>query len=602
MGTTIEPIFYTTKETEGFLNTLESNIKECMGADADLLLDYPTIYIHVWQSKIDKLNGRYSLYIGEANDVIRRTKEHWAVAKITKENRKEGNWQYHMIEDKDEDDKYVIPTLYIFGHKLFHKSLTLDLENRLIDFCLAMPTAYMHNGRTNPQRNYLGDDVLDDIFAMIWKKLKRENEELFLSESLVKKSAIYKASPNHKLTSDQNNAKQQIIDKVIEAMINKKTGQLIMVEGEAGTGKTVLTSSTFYELLESKVLDEFDVNPFLLVNHEEQLNVYKHMAIKLGFKDEVVLNPTTFIRNHSEDNPVDITFIDESHLLWTQKKQAYNMGNNQLNDIMARSKITVMMFDEYQVLRKEQYIESEYLVQKRELAKSQNNYILLRNQLRMNCSNATMIWLDKFTKEMKITNLAPDTKGYEVKIFNTPEELHEAIKKKANKEDSSLSRLIASYDWPYVADKKPESPDQYWEVKIGSWQLPWNRELFNNLSLNRRQKMRLKSLDWAEQEHTINEVGSTFTIQGFDLAYAGVIIGPSVRYNKEKKIVWFDEEKKGYDKMKGNRTVSDGSTVNVSDILSQNELRVLLTRGTKGLYIYACDDDLRIALMNAIIF
>ena len=74
MGTTIEPIFYTTKETEGFLNTLESNIKKCMGADADLLLDYPTIYIHVWQSKIDKLNGRYSLYIGEANDVIEEQK------------------------------------------------------------------------------------------------------------------------------------------------------------------------------------------------------------------------------------------------------------------------------------------------------------------------------------------------------------------------------------------------------------------------------------------------------------------------------------------------------------------------------------------------
>ena len=30
--------------------------------------------------------------------------------------------------------------------------------------------------------------------------------------------------------------------------------------------------------------------------------------------------------------------------------------------------------------------------------------------------------------------------------------------------------------------------------------------------------------------HTINEVGSTFSIQGFDLNYVGVIIGPSVVY------------------------------------------------------------------------
>ncbi|WP_235697653.1 DNA/RNA helicase domain-containing protein [Corynebacterium diphtheriae] len=35
-----------------------------------------------------------------------------------------------------------------------------------------------------------------------------------------------------------------------------------------------------------------------------------------------------------------------------------------------------------------------------------------------------------------------------------------------------------------------------------------------------------KELSWAEKPHTINEVGSIFTIQGFDLNYAGVIIGP----------------------------------------------------------------------------
>ena len=39
-----------------------------------------------------------------------------------------------------------------------------------------------------------------------------------------------------------------------------------------------------------------------------------------------------------------------------------------------------------------------------------------------------------------------------------------------------------------------------------------------------------KNLAWAEQPHTINEVGSTYTIQGFDLSFVGVILGPSVKY------------------------------------------------------------------------
>lgn len=96
------------------------------------------------------------------------------------------------------------------------------------------------------------------------------------------------------------------------------------------------------------------------------------------------------------------------------------------------------------------------------------------------------------------------------------------------------------------------------------------------------------------------EAGSTFTIQGFDLAFAGVILGPSIRYNKTTKKIWFDESKRAWDRMIGNRRLQDGTVMNVTNTISQHELRVLMTRGTKGLYIYACDDDLRDALKTAI--
>lgn len=52
--------------------------------------------------------------------------------------------------------------------------------------------------------------------------------------------------------------------------------------------------------------------------------------------------------------------------------------------------------------------------------------------------------------------------------------------------------------------------------------------------------------------------------------------------------------------MTGNRVLQDGTIINVTNTISKNELRVLMTRGTKGLYIYACDDDLRDALKDAI--
>ena len=104
-------------------------------------------------------------------------------------------------------------------------------------------------------------------------------------------------------------------------------------------------------------------------------------------------------------------------------------------------------------------------------------------------------------------------------------------------------------------------------------------------------------MSWAEQPQTIDEVGSTFTIQGFDLNYVGVILGPSVKYRDGKVI--FEPSKKTYSKMTRNRTLSDGSKKNFGEELTKHEVRVLMTRGVEGLYIYACDKELREALLTA---
>lgn len=80
----------------------------------------------------------------------------------------------------------------------------------------------------------------------------------------------------------------------------------------------------------------------------------------------------------------------------------------------------------------------------------------------------------------------------------------------------------------HIIQIKIKKDFKYWEVKIGKWHKPWNRELEQDL--DRNQKREIKKLSWAEQPQTIKEVGSTFTIQGFDLNYSGVILGPSVKY------------------------------------------------------------------------
>ena len=547
----------------------------------EIIANFPTVYIHNWQD-----SGDFEVYVGESNDIFKRTRQHYDAA-VDK-----SKWQRKLME-KD-------ARLFIIGHEHFNKSLTMDIENRLMHYMMsAERVKHVHNLRDNPQISYYPVEELDEIFGRIWRGLRKENKELFPTESAIKDSAIYKASPLHKLTKEQKDARELILQKVSKALENGEIGQLIFIDGEAGTGKTVLNSSTFYELYCQAEEEEKTLKCYLLVNHDEQITVYEQIAEKLGLTakyGKVVSKPTTFINNHSEDDPVDVVFVDEAHLLLTQGKQSYH-GENQLKDIIARARVTVVMFDENQILTTEQFWEAQILEHYRNQAKAAENYIVLDKQLRMQADPVTMDWIDSFTKKGQLKEIPHTVDGYQIRVFDDPEMLDLEIQKKAKEKHSALSRVLATYDWEYSQKRKPDDRLRaYWEVVIGKWHKPWNRELAAELS--RKEKRKISGLAWAEQPQTINEVGSTFTIQGFDLNYAGVILGPSVKYRNGKII--FAPSESHNNKAIRNRTLSDGTKQKFGEMLIQHEVRVLMTRGVNGMYIYACDPELRAALLKAV--
>lgn len=160
-------------------------------------------------------------------------------------------------------------------------------------------------------------------------------------------------------------------------------------------------------------------------------------------------------------------------------------------------------------------------------------------------------------------------------------------------EDKGISRLVATFDWKYKQKSKPENED-YWMVEDSGFKIPWNYET----KPPKENRLKYKNLSWAEQPHTINEAGSTYSIQGFDLNYVGVIIGPSVIYRDGK--LHFVRENSENRLAVQQRTFNDGSKAYVADYLLKNELNVLLTRGVRGLYLYAVDDELQEALLKAL--
>lgn len=577
-------------------------------------LRFPTVYVIRSRRKV-KYGSRYTVYVGETNDIKKRTRQH-----LYQDPRGRDDWK-ELAKNPDVE-------MYVIGHPYFNKSLTLDLENRFLHYLEACQSVEHHNNRrTNEQREYFTLDHLDPIFEMVWDELRGIEPELFDDREAIQTSAIFKASPFHKLSEEQLDAQNRIFEAVNAALEARSEGgtesenKLIIVSGEAGSGKTVLISSVFNGLV-SGVRDEDErfrklaagpdgerapVDAYLISGHKNeggQYAVYEEIIRKLGIpapegadrKRNRVYKPTAFINSFSPDKPADVVLIDEAHLLLTQKSLGYFYDKPQIEAILDRAKVVIAVYDAKQVLETPQHWETplEEHFQHR-LAEPP---IRLGSQLRLNAGDATVEWIRNLVDPGIITEIPVDPEGYDLRIFENPADLEKAIRRKDSQVENSLARVIATFDWKYSSQhKNAEEDDGLWYVDVHhptkQIRMPWNLQLSRG---NRERRIAYRRA-WSETPETINEVGSTYTIQGFDLNYSGVILGPSITYRDGRIVI--DPSKSAHAKAVQRRQMADGSKVSFGEQLIKNELNVLLTRGTKGMYIYAQDEELRNALLDA---
>ena len=143
-----------------------------------------------------------------------------------------------------------------------------------------------------------------------------------------------------------------------------------------------------------------------------------------------------------------------------------------------------------------------------------------------------------------------------------------------------VARIVAGYCWKW-SDKLQPDGDLYKDVKIGDWEMPWET---NNVKARPPfSKKYAPSADlWASHPMGINQVGCIFSAQGFEVDYIGVILGPDIRFDKDRQCVYAE---KGY-----THSVND-SDLNFDEHI-KNIYRVLMSRGRKGCLIYCMDQAL----------
>ncbi|MFI5780620.1 DNA/RNA helicase domain-containing protein [Nocardia sp. NPDC051570] len=162
---------------------------------------------------------------------------------------------------------------------------------------------------------------------------------------------------------------------------------------------------------------------------------------------------------------------------------------------------------------------------------------------------------------------------FDVRIARSPQQMEDFLRAQADA--GAAARIAAGYCWPWTHEPRKDGtlePD----VVIGDWRKPWNK--FKDTITGEAPPGWL----WATDPRGFEQVGCIYTAQGFEYDWAGVILGPDIAVENGRLAVRRDATE---DSPLRNKKLFDDDV----EILIRNTYKVLLTRGLRGVVIYAVD-------------
>ena len=528
------------------------------------------------------------VYVGESRNAAARMHQHFASA-----------------------EKQHLSTIRVIVDGTFNKSVCLDLESYLIRM-LAGDGSYRVLNRNDgiTEADYYDRALYQKTFREVFDQLKSDG---VFTRSIpeIENSDLFKLSPFKALTQDQAIAVEGILEGFF-ADLESDTDSTIVVQGEPGTGKTVVAIYLLKLLVDiaSKIpaedLDSDSLfSEFFVDGYRELLTGINigfvvpqqslRESIRKVFRKTPGLNPamvmTAFDVGFADDN-FDLLIVDESHRLNQRANQSSGVQNKnfsvitqklfgtddtsktQLDWITAKSKHQIFLLDVEQSVRPSD-LPPEILGQLVSVAKATRRHHPLLSQMRVQAGADYVGYIRRLlgTGSMGSGPLVPKTfEGYDFRMFDDIAAMHAQIRRKDA--EVGLSRLLAGFAWPWTT----KTDKTAYDIEIDGTALRWNST----------------QTDWIASSKSLDEVGSIHTVQGYDLNYAGVVIGPDLRYDPIRRSVFVDRDSYFDKKGKENNRVL-GKTYDDDDLLRfvSNIYAVLLTRGIRGTYVYVCDPALR---------
>lgn len=529
------------------------------------------------------LDGAGQVYVGESRNVAARFRQHL-----------------------DSPGKRGLARARVVIDDTFNKSACLDLESYLIRL-FAGDGAFQVLNRNDGvvDSDYYERATYQAKFDEIFNELR----ELGLFTRHVRdieNSDLFKLSPFKALTSDQEIAVEDILEGLFDDL-DKQRRSTSVVQGDPGTGKTVVAIFLMKLLMDIKQADlteptdsdtrfsDFFVEgyPQLLQDFRVGLVVPQQSLRKSvqrvfrktpGLAAGMVLSPFDV---GLSDERFDLLIVDETHRLNLRANQSSGVRNRQYGEINKRlfgdddpsitqldwirrqSNHQVFLLDAAQSVRPADLPESVLSALVSEVDERRRRY-RLSSQMRVQGGADYVTYIRELLSDDPPARQS--FRGYDFRLFDDLGRMTAELT--AREQEFGLARLVAGYAWEW----RSRDDKSAYDIVLDGVHRRWNTT----------------DVDWVSSPSSFQEVGSIHTIQGYDLNFAGVIIGRDLRWDEAGQRLQFDRSHY-FDKKGKENNPRLGITYSDADLLRlvANIYSVLLTRGIRGTYVYVCDPPLR---------
>lgn len=516
------------------------------------------------------------IYIGQTKQFTVRNKQHY-------------NGQEEKFNIADFDQVMILISYYFNGSALD------DVESQLITYFMA------DNSKSRKQLvHYDNDEIINrtngngvndyrdrekvatEVILPFWEK------ELYpigwVSTPTLKKlrnEALVKYSPIKVITGQQMN----ILDE-----IESNPDISFVINGDAGTGKTVLLTHLVAKLLNDKPNHRIAVvlQPNWIQTGKEIFRVYgmNNSNLTLATSTELI----------NADENYDVVIVDESHKLsrkFSKQMASFNsvykgrfaQDENHLEALKKLGRQIVLMYDVLQAIRPANMTRAQFKEATTDFVKR-----YLTTQFRIQAPKGKNYTSEDFVNGIKYL-LYKDTGLLEQEETNFKPDFNRAVFHDSDAdayfgyfETEPLKNLI---DW--VEEDRNFHPEHINRV-LGGLVEPWKQADGKNPLITHWHEGNIKRRWNSTQENWIfsddadaeDQIGSVFAVQGIDLNKVGVLVGNDLQVDARGRLFGNPEN---FHNVNGKFSKDDESPENAQEftLFVLNIYYILMTRGIDGI-------------------